>query len=218
MPPHFRLNNTISSMRIHLYPQTIRPLSSSSSSSSTCLPPSLLPLLSSHLQQCRLPTSIATNRCGQTDNSAIGKSALAKSVWQSVCSCGGAHRRSSSTAAPSVAQLPVVVEQGGGHVDREGEGGVEGKYLLKFTCNVCQTTAAKRFSKLSYHHGVVIIRCPGCRKLHLVADRLGWFGDKPESIEDFLEANGQTLVKKVGDVSLLNIEGLISDDSVRPAN
>jgi hypothetical protein len=22
------------------------------------------------------------------------------------------------------------------------------------------------------------VRCPGCQKLHLVADHLGWFGDK----------------------------------------
>lgn len=46
------------------------------------------------------------------------------------------------------------------------------------------------FSKKSYETGVVIVTCPGCKGNHLIADRLGWFGE-PGSIEDYLSAQGQ---------------------------
>lgn len=38
--------------------------------------------------------------------------------------------------------------------------------------------------------GLVLIRCPGCNKLHLVADHLGWFGDASWTIEKHLKATG----------------------------
>ncbi len=46
------------------------------------------------------------------------------------------------------------------------------------------------FSKKTYETGVVIVTCPGCKGNHLIADRLGWFGE-PGSIEDYLNAQGQ---------------------------
>jgi protein import protein ZIM17 len=65
---------------------------------------------------------------------------------------------------------------------------------MMFTCGVCDTRAAKGFSRQAYENGVVIVRCPGCEKQHLVADRYGWFGD-PGSVEDFL--GDQTVVRGV---------------------
>ena len=46
------------------------------------------------------------------------------------------------------------------------------------------------FSKKTYETGVVIVRCPGCQGNHLIADRLGWFGE-PGSIEDYLKQQGE---------------------------
>lgn len=60
---------------------------------------------------------------------------------------------------------------------------------MVFTCKVCQTRSAKTMSRQTYEQGVVIVRCGGCKNLHLIADRLGWFGE-PGSVEDFLRKQG----------------------------
>ncbi|KAL5966739.1 DNL-type zinc finger protein [Taenia solium] len=49
---------------------------------------------------------------------------------------------------------------------------------ITFTCNVCKTRTQKFFSKLAYTRGLVIIRCPSCQSLHLIADNLGWIKEK----------------------------------------
>jgi protein import protein ZIM17 len=51
-------------------------------------------------------------------------------------------------------------------------------------------------SKASYTKGVVLVRCPGCENLHLMADNLGWFG-KPGSVESFLAERGDKVRKGV---------------------
>jgi len=52
----------------------------------------------------------------------------------------------------------------------------------------------KGMSRQSYERGVVLVRCPGCQNLHLVADRLGWFG-APGSIEDFVSQRGESVLR-----------------------
>ena len=37
---------------------------------------------------------------------------------------------------------------------------------------------------------MVIVKCPKCANLHLIADRLGWFGE-PGSVDQFLAEQGQ---------------------------
>jgi len=68
---------------------------------------------------------------------------------------------------------------------------LKGTYVLYFTCNQCDTRSAKKFSKNAYQNGVVIVRCPGCEKLHLISDQLGWFGDGPQNIQQILAEKGE---------------------------
>jgi protein import protein ZIM17 len=65
---------------------------------------------------------------------------------------------------------------------------------MLFTCRVCETRSAKTMSRATYETGIVIVRCPKCRNLHLIADRLGWFGE-PGSVEDFLQHQGVSVRK-----------------------
>ncbi|XP_022858160.1 DNL-type zinc finger protein-like [Olea europaea var. sylvestris] len=71
-----------------------------------------------------------------------------------------------------------------------------------FTCKVCDTRSVKTICRESYDKGVVVARCDGCNNLHLIADRLGWFG-KPGSVEEFLAARGEEVKK--GSVDTLNL-------------
>lgn len=60
--------------------------------------------------------------------------------------------------------------------DEEGLRLSGGRLRLIYTCNVCERRSTKEFSKQAYTNGVVLVRCPGCSNLHLIADNLGWFG------------------------------------------
>jgi len=67
------------------------------------------------------------------------------------------------------------------------------KYVIVYTCKVCNTRAARTITKAAYHHGVVLIRCPGCTNLHLVADHLGYFDDDSVDIERMAAAKGESV-------------------------
>lgn len=59
-----------------------------------------------------------------------------------------------------------------------------------FTCNKCDTRCMKSFSKHSYDKGIVLVRCPGCQSLHLIADNLGWFGETC-NVEELMAGKGE---------------------------
>ncbi|KAK7204048.1 DNL zinc finger-domain-containing protein [Myxozyma melibiosi] len=79
-------------------------------------------------------------------------------------------------------------------------------YNITFTCTVCKTRSNHFFSKQAYHHGTVMVRCPGCKNHHLMADHLKIFSDTPVTLEDILKGRGQR-------ITTVNLE-----DSIRLSN
>ena len=79
------------------------------------------------------------------------------------------------------------------------------KYAIIYTCKVCETRSAKKISKHSYHHGCVLVRCPGCQNLHLIADNMGMFEDKGWNIQDYLAQHGEN-VKVVSEDNILELQ------------
>lgn len=74
----------------------------------------------------------------------------------------------------------------------------QARFVVLYTCKVCETRAAKSVSRQAYTAGVVLLRCDGCQKLHLFADHLGWFDDERVDIESIMAEKGL----KVGRTSL----------------
>ncbi|XP_060208028.1 uncharacterized protein C24H6.02c [Lycium barbarum] len=79
--------------------------------------------------------------------------------------------------------------------------------MMVFTCKVCETRTMKTVCRESYEKGVVVARCDGCKNIHLIADRLGWFGE-PGSVEDFLAARGEEVKKGCTDTLGFTLEDL----------
>ena len=50
-------------------------------------------------------------------------------------------------------------------------------------------------SRGAYEEGVVLVRCPGCKNQHLIADNLGWFDDERVNIEDIMREKGEEIKK-----------------------
>jgi hypothetical protein len=79
------------------------------------------------------------------------------------------------------------------------------KLILMYTCKVCDVRSAKKISKNSYENGVVIVRCPSCKNLHLIADKLGLVAEKGWDINKFLlEKEGQ-LIKYITDENVFEL-------------
>ncbi|KAJ8599346.1 hypothetical protein CTAYLR_005354 [Chrysophaeum taylorii] len=93
------------------------------------------------------------------------------------------HLAATPTGKPNGAPPPIPGAQHGGP-----------KMAIVFTCNVCETRAAKKFTKHSYDHGVVVVQCPGCKNYHLIADRLSFFEDGGNwDIKQLLEQRGEAV-------------------------
>ncbi|PVU91868.1 hypothetical protein BB561_004160 [Smittium simulii] len=81
-----------------------------------------------------------------------------------------------------------------------------GRYLVGFTCKVCQHRQYKTVSKKAYTSGVVLIKCDKCQNRHLFADHLGWFRDNRLTIEDIMRENGEKVKTQI-DQGLLDYFG-----------
>jgi len=64
------------------------------------------------------------------------------------------------------------------------------KYV-EFNCTICHARVAQSFNKPSNEKGVVIIRCPGCQNLHLIADNFG-FGSSERSVDEIAFDRGES--------------------------
>ena len=58
----------------------------------------------------------------------------------------------------------------------------------------CQKRSEETFSKQSYHHGTVIIRCEECQNLHLISDHLKIVSETKVELEDILQ--GKTTIRR----------------------
>lgn len=67
------------------------------------------------------------------------------------------------------------------------------KYVMMYTCKVCNLRSAKKITKHSYHKGVVVVRCAGCNNMHLIADHLGIFETPGWTIESVLKEHGDSV-------------------------
>jgi hypothetical protein len=77
-------------------------------------------------------------------------------------------------------------------------GQIDVKMRLVFTCKQCETRNDKLISRHAYEKGIVIVRCDGCKKLHLIADNLDWFKNpQGRNIEEILAARGEKVVKNI---------------------
>jgi protein import protein ZIM17 len=89
------------------------------------------------------------------------------------------------------------------------------KLAIVFTCTVCDTRSAKQFTEQAYTNGVVLVRCPGCENLHLIADRLGYFQEEHWDLESLVQQKGEK-VRTVtdDDVWELTLEDLVGTEKM----
>ncbi|KAF0852658.1 mitochondrial DNL zinc finger protein 1 [Andalucia godoyi] len=69
---------------------------------------------------------------------------------------------------------------------------------IVYTCKKCEVRSVKGMTRHAYEKGLVIVRCPGCEALHLIADNIGWFPEDGSpsqkfSVEDTLRLQGQAI-------------------------
>jgi len=82
--------------------------------------------------------------------------------------------------------------------DRRGR--VPTPWRTPLTKTPARDKVTKHISKVAYNEGVVLVRC-ACDKLHLVADRLGWFDDDSTDIEKIVRDRGDE-VKRLATVQI----------------
>ncbi|CAI5745729.1 unnamed protein product [Peronospora destructor] len=111
-------------------------------------------------------------------------------------------------ALPSPATTGDLINAAADYSGAPGVKSLGDKFVMVYTCSVCETRSAKTISKHGYYKGVVLVRCPKCENLHLIADRLGWFEDKSTDVESLLQQKAE----KVRFVTADNVLELTEND------
>eukprot|EP00741_Cyanophora_paradoxa_P019539 tig00021127_g18861.t1 len=95
------------------------------------------------------------------------------------------------------------------------------KVKLMFTCKICDTRSSKMVNRLSLQQGICIIKCDGCDKRHIMADNLGWYGDRRSFEQTGHEAGGVSRVNeevyRLEELLMLEAAAL-RDSSIEGAN
>lgn len=77
--------------------------------------------------------------------------------------------------------------------------------MIAFTCKKCNNRSSHTMSKQSYTKGTVLIQCPSCHVRHLIADHLKIFNDDHITIEDILNAKGESVSLTTDDLAFEDI-------------
>jgi len=105
---------------------------------------------------------------------------------------------------------PNVIVPSQGSTDKNIE-----KFLMMYTCKICNGRNAHMVSKIAYTKGMVVATCRHCKSKHLIADNEGKLDMKEygSKIEDYLTAKGEKVQKlsittdMLEDYSLVDIDG-----------
>ena len=76
-------------------------------------------------------------------------------------------------------------------------------YMITFTCKRCQVRSSHKMSGQAYHHGSVLITCPGCKNRHVISDHLGVYSPLIRYYEWKSELNTGTTVESEADVEMV---------------
>lgn len=90
---------------------------------------------------------------------------LQQSIRHAGAAAEGEEAKKTSTAIGAI---------GGAGVAAEGEEVKEAQpsYELTVTCRPCTHRSSHTITKQGYHHGSVMITCPGCQNRHVISDHL----------------------------------------------
>lgn len=80
------------------------------------------------------------------------------------------------------------------------------KFIMIYTCKVCETRSAKKISKFAYEEGIVVVRCGGCSNLHLIADRKGLYEFGGFDLNKYLLEKEGKGVKVINDENVMELE------------